>query len=486
MSRYSQNAFKVRLHVITPVHIGCDDAYEPTGFVVDRANKKLIAFDPVDFVHGLDGADRLKFLSICEKGTLNSLIELYKFMDGRKTTVQGRCVGVTDGFLASYDRVIKLPPNKEHDIKQELNKFMVARTSYLPLDSTPYIPGSALKGALRTGWLNHLHRGVLTKVDGKRAKGFEKQLLKGDFAADPFRLLKVSDLLPVEQPETMIRFAVNKKKKPSKFEARGPQQILEVVSHGQHAVFEGMITLTTPEEGASITAPIPADEQFFQQTAVFFQNEMAMEETMLRGIAISADIENKFRQNFGDRYLKSVFPVRLGRHSGAEAVTIKGVRSIKIMGKKGEPPQYGPAALTTWLAGDTPKATSGLLPFGWAALELCRADPAALWPERKIATRLRSAHVGVPGEPITTPTAPTITTETLVWENALLVWTPGNATITTTGVDGKKAMVKLASDKSIVPEALHKSVFDKKKATPAKVTVQKEGNLLQIFKIEPV
>jgi len=31
--------YKVRLHIISPVHIGCDDVYEPTGFVVDKAAK---------------------------------------------------------------------------------------------------------------------------------------------------------------------------------------------------------------------------------------------------------------------------------------------------------------------------------------------------------------------------------------------------------------------------------------------------------------
>ena len=195
MSGYRQKAFKVRLHVISPIHIGCDDAYEPTGFVVDRNKKQLLAFEPIDFVQGLDGMERQKFLAICEKGTLGSLVELYKFMDGRQTEAPGRTVGVSDGFLPIYDRVVKqLSATNERDIRQELNKFLIARTSFLPIDHAPYIPGTSLKGAFRTGWLNHLQPGVPTRIDSKAARGFEKQLLGGDFAADPFRLVKVSDL----------------------------------------------------------------------------------------------------------------------------------------------------------------------------------------------------------------------------------------------------------------------------------------------------
>ncbi|NTU63262.1 MAG: hypothetical protein HGB05_07630, partial [Chloroflexi bacterium] len=39
-------------------------------------------------------------------------------------------------------------------LKQELNKFAISRTSYTPYDGMPYVPGTSLKGALRTAYLN--------------------------------------------------------------------------------------------------------------------------------------------------------------------------------------------------------------------------------------------------------------------------------------------------------------------------------------------
>lgn len=130
-------------------------------------------------------------------------------------------------------------------------------------------------------------------------------------------------------PETRICFAVNKKKKISEHEPRGPQQILEVIRHDTLAVFEGMITLQTQEQGGGITKPVPSNVEFFAKATDFFNSEMDTEEAVLKTINLPAAIRAKFLHAFGDRFLKSVFPLRLGRHSGAECLTIKGVRTIK-------------------------------------------------------------------------------------------------------------------------------------------------------------
>ncbi|HIJ96302.1 MAG TPA: type III-A CRISPR-associated RAMP protein Csm5 [Desulfuromonadales bacterium] len=462
-----QIPYKVRLHIISPVHIGCDDVYEPTGFVVDKTAKKLIAFDQLDFVRSLTPTDRSKFMALCEKGTLESILDIYKFMWNLPTAPPGHAVDVSKGFLETYERVAtKLNPR---DAKQELNKFQIGRTSYLPSDQAPYIPGSALKGALRTGWLNHLNCGK-----NNHPRGLEELLLGGTFANDPFRLVKISDLLPVGNLETRICFAVNKKKKTSKYEPRGPQQILEVIRHDCETVFEGMITLHTQEQGGGITKPVPVGAEFFAKATGFFGSEMDAEEIGLKGISLPATIRLKMVNTFGDRYMKSVFPVRIGRHSGAECLTVDGVRTIKIMGKKGDHPTYSPHSTTVWLAGDSNKATTGLLPFGWVALEVLDVDPAApLWPERTVSVQIKNAPAAPPVKAPPPPPAQ------IVWCKATITWNPGSQTLTAQN-DGKKAETKLSTDRSLVPEALHKKLFVKKDAIKADVTVEQQGNAWRI------
>lgn len=467
--------FKVRLHVISPIHIGCDDVYEPTGFVIDKAAQKLTTFEPLNFVRSLDQANRKRFMEICEKGTLTSIIELYKFMSVAPTPPGEKAVQVAPGLISMYERVINMNSRDERHIKQELNNLLIARTNYLPADNSPYIPGSALKGALRTGWLNHLNQG--RQIQGRDP---ELQLLGGKFAGDPFSQIKVSDLLPVGKPSTRICFAVNKKKITSHHDPRGPQQILEVILPDRSTVFEGIITLHAPEQGTPIQRPIKCSLNFFDQATRFFATEMANEETALKGINMPAAIALKMKAAFGDNFLKSVFPVRIGRHSGAECVTVDGGRSIKIMGKKGDPPKYGPHSTTLWLAGDTPKADSHLLPFGWVALEMLELDPAAqLWPERIMIERETVAAV-VDAPAVKAPPPPP---ELTVWCNAVMTWSPGNQTLRVQ-YEGKKAEVKLAADKSLVPETLHKKLFVKKDAVKATVTTEKQGNVWLIIKVE--
>jgi len=78
------------------------------------------------------------------------------------------------------------------------------------------------------------------------------------------------------------------------------------------------------------------------------------------------------------------FLLRVGRHSGAESVTVSGARNgnIPIMKGKGQQPDFADAAKTLWLAADTKDQQTGLLPFGWLLVEVQPFDvPEQNWPE---------------------------------------------------------------------------------------------------------
>ena len=68
------------LEILTPVHIGCGEVYEPTSFVVDKEQQELVLIDHRDFLDSLDQEQLRKFSDICQKGTIESLLELYRFM----------------------------------------------------------------------------------------------------------------------------------------------------------------------------------------------------------------------------------------------------------------------------------------------------------------------------------------------------------------------------------------------------------------------
>ena len=356
-----EKPLKVNLHILSPVHIGCDDYYEPMGFKVDEKRKKLIEFDPIEFFTNLNESDRKDFAKICEKGTISSIIEIYKFISHREA--KGREVEIPSKFLNHFKQVLSLPLNDERKVEKELNNFAIAKTAYNPQTHQPYIPGSSLKGSLRTAYLNYLANELKHRLDVEKPKELEEKLLGGSFEKDPFRFIKISDFRPLQQVETKIFYAINKKKVQSKFDARGPYQMVETIKQG--TVFEGTINIEKPQ----MTVNEIKKDNLFKAANDFYKKILSDEEKVLKNIQINFSLDQKLN-NFKDKIGKTAFFIRIGRHSGAEAVTIEGYRKIKITQGKGRPPKTGEKATTLWLCSEDKKGSSPLIPFGWAMLEV--------------------------------------------------------------------------------------------------------------------
>lgn len=369
-----EKPIKVRLHIISPVHIGCDDVYEPTSFAIDEKKRKLIEFDTMDFIRNLSPRDKQEFAKICMEGSISSIVKLYNFISNKKPG--GREIDISSGLITHYDKVKKLSTKNEREIGQELNKFSISRTAYNPHNNLPYIPGSSIKGALRTAYLSKVATDMGIKGREDRAKYLEIELLGGSFNTDPFRMVKPSDFLPVENVKTKIVYAVNKKKDISRFEAMGGNitQILEVVK--EDAVFEGTVSVQRPEQRSEIKKPISAKE-LLTATHEFYKSIVNKEDDVTHNIDAGRIVIERIINKFKDKLCKSAFLLRIGRHSGAEAVTIEGNRHIKIIqGKdiqgRNKPPKFLDHATTIWFASESSKPTSnnGLVPFGWAVMEV--------------------------------------------------------------------------------------------------------------------
>ena len=358
-----KQTFDCYIKTVSPVHIGCDEVYEPTGFVIDKNAKQLIAFDPFEFFQSLEDQEIDKFSKICRKGTIESIIEIYKFFENKQA--QGKHVDVCEGFLENYKKTLQLANEKNRGkIGNELNSFTIHRTAFNTIDQRPYIPGSSIKGSLRTAYLNYLAgiKKVRTQKGRDAAGKLEESLLSGSFASDPFRLVKVSDFMPVGDVKTRIIYAVNKKKKPSKYESSGPPQIIEVIQTG--AAFKGKITV---EKAHDSIPSIKKEDQIrfsilLNSAEQFYNTEKTKENNIFKKLGIP---ENEIFKE------ENSYPIRIGKHCGAESITIEGYRSITIRrGGKEKPLTNQNKTTTIWLAADNrkPKNTNRLAPFGWAEL----------------------------------------------------------------------------------------------------------------------
>ncbi len=371
----------LRLTLAAPLHLGCAEVYEPTSFLLDEKRKELIHFDAALFLGLLDRSDREKFSAICRKGTIPSILELMKFirLNADRVGIKGDQISVTGPFVDHYRQTMSLPMNKEQQIKKELNNFKIARTAFDPLTAEPYIPGSAVKGAIRTAVLNFRNRKRKDQTPrGKDAgKKLQEDILSFNFhrmETDPFRLVKVSDFIPAGEVKRCILYAVDCNKAPKKMDKPQVYQIVEIVE--PTVEFIGAVTISQPVRKGVVEKPLSVEE-ILTALKGFYGAEKVREDRELTKLGFRPpDFEGEGK----------CYPIRIGRHSGAECVTVGGHRNIRIIQGKKNPEKWMDHATTIWMASEKRKilSTSQPRPFGWVLLEEMERKR---WTARRVEAR---------------------------------------------------------------------------------------------------
>jgi CRISPR-associated protein Csm5 len=370
---------------LSPIHIGCGMDFEPTNYVIDEG--VLYHFDPARAV--LSDKDRTALMNALGKGGTDALQRVQKFFYDRRKTYAGAatsCISVAHGVAKLYADRIGQIAQYEANGGRVTNQLEIERTAHHPHTGTPYLPGSSLKGSMRTAWLDYLNKGSGKPSEDRGAQDVEKRLLGGSFHTDPFRLVRLADAAG-HGVAGKVYFSTNHKKRLVHnkdgvvVDAKGPSTRRESVVAGQYRAFSSEIRFDLlPGQNASDKMPRPD-----RQIEGFTELAQACNRYYLPRLARECQVldERRFANPDWLRalnvLLQKLMPqldagqlmlLRVGRHSGAESVTLDGIRSIKIMAGKGMQPQYSPdGAKTLWLAAEHENDRSGLLPFGWPLIE---------------------------------------------------------------------------------------------------------------------
>ncbi|HAA83649.1 MULTISPECIES: type III-A CRISPR-associated RAMP protein Csm5 [Thermodesulfobacterium] len=382
---------KIKVETLTPVHIGCDDFYEPTSFVIDPETNHLYYLSLWNLIENLQNDDWHELNKISEIKGPKALIELYKFYCYRilpkiKNFYIKKVLRIPSDLGKRYVELLKL--NRDKDILQNFNRLAIPRTYYNPLTEEPIIPGSSLKGSIRTAYLEALYKQqlkngkvkmeieeVIKKIQNinlstKRkeisqiAQELEKKLLNyKDVKEDCFKLLKCSDLRPERTVNTQILYQINLSKNIAN--QGGTQRAklsipVEVIPKGQ--VFYGEIKLEEPLNG-NIKHNITLKD-LLNSINTRYANLLHSELKILKQYGITFSFNS--RQVQAIRENKGIL-LKIGKHSGAEAVTIEGLRKILIKGPGGRK-LYKDSATTFWVASPSKEILNEALPFGWVML----------------------------------------------------------------------------------------------------------------------
>jgi len=406
---------KLAITTLSPIHIGCGEDFEPTNYVID--GKRLYTFDPVLLLRELGPQDHEKFASIVEKP--DSLRLIQKFLYDRKSTAGkiGRLsADVVEAAQAFYDSRIGQVAQREQGGKNVLNRLEIARTAFNPVSGQPILPGSSLKGAIRTAMLDSLmgdrrypvntkdrdgkplREGAVKKEAGRQNQRMIQEVLelsenaKLRFATDPFRFLKIGDAafrpkhktkgkdgaIKETERRPRILFQVNLKKRPNKYDASGNiNTLVECIPGSTPRVFMAQWTVERKAGHGGNTPGLQLDfatvanacnrfylERFHAEASILKTNKYA--EEWVGGVEKWLEPDGFLKKMMDDG---QGFLLRVGRHSGAESVTVNAPRSIKIMKGKGQQSEYAEAATTLWLAADNKEQMGKLQPFGWVFVQ---------------------------------------------------------------------------------------------------------------------
>jgi CRISPR-associated protein Csm5 len=390
----------IALTPLSPIHIGCGEDFEPTNYVIDAEQRLLYGFDPSRAV-----LPEILARQLTELGERCKLLNIQKFFRDNQDCFKPLShvlMPVACGVANDYKNRIGKIANLEAGGNQVFNQFTIER--HMHSRDTPYIPGSSLKGALRTALMDRLNNGqpVIDKEEKKNSSRLAERLLNGDFATSPLRLLKVGDLTPRANLDRSVLYAVNRYRRRKFDEKTGkekaPKGIVarkECILPGQYRVLSGEISVQDLGdkgivEGKNRNVPgkemRPTLRQIVRDTNAYhlprLREELAeMDKTGLVDPDWKHAIETLLKGDLATRLKEGQAAlVRLGRYGGAESKTLTQVAEIKIMGKQGQPPKYLPKTTTYWLAAQTADDQKHMIPFGWGILEI---DPQGDLPELK-------------------------------------------------------------------------------------------------------
>lgn len=363
---------KISISTLSPVHIGCDEVFEPSNFVIH--NELLHALDVTALAAELNESERTQLLKLTDaRDPIPGLQRFFKTNAQRFSEISSHQVAVASGIAQDYEDKMGRNVQQGTGASPTYSMFPIARTAFSPINNAPYLPGSSLKGSIRTAWLNKLLKqkgNPLTRDDPRdknKHKTLQERLLgytAGKFENDPFRLVAVSDAHPdaeTDAPPTRVVYAISKKKRFSDRIAPELKVFLETLPEALPATFLGEIRLG-------------GDLNWLQLCEACNRFYMPQLEAELRHDVLGTMLDQAWRKTLTDLLkdelaeldkAKQGFLLRVGKHSGAESVTVEAPRSIKILGKKGEPPSYRPETTEKRFASQSKAGANGLLPFGW-------------------------------------------------------------------------------------------------------------------------
>ena len=386
--------FRLTLRMLSPVHVGTGEVLTPESYVIrqEEGGAVLAAIDLSALLSSLTPADRDTFNRAADAG---DFVAIRRFIRERSQS------GQFDLWVAAVDNDLRDRYEEGMDrVSAELAIHPMTRTG---LGQRPYVPGSSIKGAIRTAVLQRLvdtepgHAEALhdrwpgrSKSDGQNLEADVLGYLgedrsgrpRAEIRADPFRAVRITDA-PIQGNAVAtfvgrVTVAARPSTRPARARGRprsdpsGIQLYYEVTysALSEGAVVEAVGEMTLDERLAQADAreawgrrfPHPVAQAFraaeILDSCNVFYSARLRDEALAFG-AVSEDLKGAYADLQGDAEAaqkRGEAILRLGRFSHVECMTLA-------------PP------LRSATGGGSRTTVGGWGPLGWAALRLEPVQP---------------------------------------------------------------------------------------------------------------
>ncbi len=339
--------YKLNCEILSPINIGTGIEIEPFDYIIKDNRFYKISLE--DFLLGITAEEQIKFNKLLDANEINRVREFILGIWNPEKYPPEYFADVSDEVTRVYNENIG---NIENQLL--INPFI--RTNRLP-----YIPGSSLKGSLRTALISQLGKEKdysYVKDDRK----IEAHILGStnprgflDAKKDPFRAIKIKDgFLPPNA--TIISKVVNVgKDKNGKLKSLSIQMFNEVtyfLLSEKKIQFETELTIDNNLQDTHWLGKNINIELIRESCNVFYQDKLEKEKNFFSGTEVEKAISPLWETKFD----KNSFLVRIGRYSGVESVTIDKYRNPRPPRGKG------------W--GKTKNLIEGKYPLGWVKIKL--------------------------------------------------------------------------------------------------------------------
>lgn len=178
----------IKMTLFSPLHIGSGEELEPFSFIIRENVMEIFSF--ADFAASLTPENKTRLLELQQESEPSVLRNIRNFIRANLPSGAAReKIPVTPEVAQTYENKFT---SEQNNLKME---------PFIRTMGRPYIPGSSLKGAIRTAVLNEWG-----KKDSNRGLRSEFEILnarrrdnnnggKDAIEMDPFKYLKVPDIL---------------------------------------------------------------------------------------------------------------------------------------------------------------------------------------------------------------------------------------------------------------------------------------------------